>query len=253
MLGVLVFTAADLTGLPLDDTLEILLIGGISFCVALIGYYIVIQKRFYRKLWEFTKLLLDHQDVSGYLQGYRELLRVTKRPGHRQILMMNYATGYSLAGEYERAVEILEDVEEHYLSQPLQTAKHQGIAYNFFMAGEISKGCQWIERYHYAIEECMQKGYGISTMALTLALGAFALGHTQKGFHLLVKSIQSGVVPWEIQNAKLIWAKECILQDRNAEANEILEELLQEKTMPNVEKAAKRLYQFVKKEEQLQQ
>ncbi|NLK37532.1 MAG: hypothetical protein GX299_05555 [Epulopiscium sp.] len=252
MLGAFVFLWADFMELPLDDTLWILLTGWISFCVVLIGYYFIIQKQFYRKLWEFTKLLLDSQDVSGYLRQYEEMLRKTKRPGHRQILLMNYATGYSLKGEYEKAAEILEQVQEQYLPEMLRMAKYQGMAYNFFMAGEISKGWQVVVEHYQGIEECMKKGYGISTMALTLALGAFTMGHIQKGFELLVTSIQSGIVPWEIQNAKLIWAREALLQDRDKEAAEILEELLQEKTMPNVELGARRLLGFIKQQEKLQ-
>lgn len=233
----------------INSTWLTFLFAGLTFCMVIFCYLLYQKRQLRRHLGELTKNLLDTQNLNQYMEGCLALLQRTKRKRLRQIVKINYAVGYSLFGEYEKAIEVLEKIDNSQLSMPLQMLKYQNIAYNYFQSGEISRGCAIVERFQQELEICLQSNYGASNIALTFALWAFVMGKGEQGFAFLVQSIQSGVLPWEIQNAKVIWAKECLLRDRKTEATEILEELMEEKTMPNVSKQAKRLYHFAKQDE----
>ena len=85
-----------------------------------------IDSRFYSKLDKNMRVMTSEMKVHEYIALMSELVKKTGSKYNRAIAGLDLATGYSCAGEYGKAVEILNSIDVRFL----QDRRHRAVYYN---------------------------------------------------------------------------------------------------------------------------
>ncbi len=250
MLGLVLFFVGEIFHISLGLIIEALCLSYIVFFGGTMLYQYVTISCFNKKIQALSYLLLENRDIAGYLAGNKALLAKTRKKELRQVIYMNTSAGYSYQGEYEKANEILLDVDKEILDRQNLAILYNNIAHNYFMSGEISRGCQIMEEQRFLLEVAKSMPAARPSVSVTFALWRFAIGDEDGGFGFLKEAMECAKLPCERQAAKMIWARELMQRNKKTEAAEILHELDEQETMPSVESETKRLLRILERQEQ---
>lgn len=245
ILGVVLFFVGEIFHISTGLILEALILAYVVFLGGTILYQYRTISHFNKKVRALSYLLLENRDVAGYLAGNKELLAETRKKELCQVIHMNISAGYSYQGEYEKANEVLLGVDKEILGRQNLAILYNNIAHNYFMCGEISRGCKIMEEQQFLMELARNMPAAKPSVCVTFALWRFSLGDIEGGFSYLKDAIASAKLASERQAAKMIWARQLMQNDKKTEALEMLRELDQQETMPSVALETKRLLEIL--------
>lgn len=236
-LGVILVILGEVLHLENGILLRAMLLSYVVFLLITMGYNLTMVSRFNKKMNAMTLALLQKNDPAGFLNQVETLLAETKNEGLRQVILMNQSVGYSYAGEYEKANEILEQMNQNGIIQPNLGVYYSNLAQNYFMNGDVGMGCHIMQEKNPLMETMLHIPKASASIAVGFALWRFAVGDERGGFSYLRKSIEEAQYPCEVQLCKMLWAKELWKKEETKEEGiRILRELAGEDTMPQVQK-----------------
>lgn len=212
----------------------------IFMLITTIHNYIVVSK-FNNKVRKLTPMLMDEHDFEGYLTAYQKVIQETTDTGLKEVSRMNSTVAYIYMGEYEKANEILLSVNVAELVSTNKGMLYNNIAYNYFMSGEISKGCEVMEEHKREMDRCLRYDMVKPNVFTTFGLWRFQVGDGIGGFIYLNQALKSATHPCDRQMIQVIEARELIKREKTEQAREILQKLSRERTMPATAKEVQRL------------
>lgn len=153
LLGVLVVTASNVFGLEKDQMWNIYFGSAILVIGGSLAFNLYFQLRFMQRVRKTLNVLQENKDLDEFLRATEVLRAKTKGKPQLALLNLNLSYGYSKKENFQKAKEVLEEIDESSLSGINKAIYYSNMASYCFAMGNDQEGLDVIDKH----DEFLQK------------------------------------------------------------------------------------------------